>query len=376
MLEKHLHIISLTVPYPVDYGGVYDLFYKLRALHAQGINIHLHCFDYGRGQQPELNKYCTSVDYYTRKTGYEALSLSLPYIVKSRKNEALFNNLLKDNHPILMEGIHCSYLLTDERFNNRKKFVRLHNVEFEYYRSLHAAGKSPLLKFFFNRESRILKKYEFRVANKATGFFAVTPADRDVYRNTFNCSSIEYLPLFLPDDWQVQCLQGMGAYCLYHGDLSVPLNEKAAAWLITKMFTQLDIPLVIAGKNPSEALLKLAQTQEQTCVVANPSQTVLQDMISKAHINILPSFSNTGIKIKLLNALFNGRHCLVNTPTVAGTGLEGLCHITDTAEAMKQRIEALYHQPFARQESDERKQVLSQMFCNETNAKKLVEAVF
>ena len=35
-------------------------------------------------------------------------------------------------------------------------------------------------------------------------------------------------------------------------------------------------------------------------------------MIAKAQINILPSYTHTGIKIKLVNAIFNGRHCLVN----------------------------------------------------------------
>ena len=55
-MDKHLHIISFTVPYPVNQGGVYDVFYKLQALQEQGVRIHLHCFDYGRGEQPELNQ--------------------------------------------------------------------------------------------------------------------------------------------------------------------------------------------------------------------------------------------------------------------------------------------------------------------------------
>jgi hypothetical protein len=51
-MTRHLHIICLNVPFPVDYGGVFDLFYKLPALHDQGVKIHLHCFEYGRGEQP------------------------------------------------------------------------------------------------------------------------------------------------------------------------------------------------------------------------------------------------------------------------------------------------------------------------------------
>ena len=95
-MDKHLHIINFTVPYPADYGGVIDLFWKLPALQAQGVKIHLHCFDYGRGKQTELNKYCTSVNYYERSSGLKGFNLNLPYIVSSRKNETLFNNLLKE----------------------------------------------------------------------------------------------------------------------------------------------------------------------------------------------------------------------------------------------------------------------------------------
>jgi len=370
-----LHIVSFTVPYPVNYGGVYDLFYKLEALHAQDVKIHLHCFDYGQGKQPALDQYCAEVKYYTRNTGYRAFSTRLPYIVNSRKNNDLLNNLLKDDYPILMEGVHCTYLLTDKRFAARKTIVRLHNVEYMYYKSLFASSGSIANKLYYSFESRLLKKYEQTIARCQTAFLAVNPGDRDIYKNILHAGEATCLPLFLPAAWQVQNLQGMGAYCLYHGDLAVEMNEKAAAWLI-KLFSGLKMPLVVAGKNPSKKLQKLARGREGICVIANPALEAMQDMISKAHINILPSFSNTGIKIKLLNALFNGRHCVVNSPTVFGTGLEELCHVTDTEEGMRQRIEALYHQPYMEQEADFRRSFLGKMFCNAGNAKQLINIIY
>ena len=39
------------MPYPPDYGGVFDLYYKLKYLHERGVIIHLHCYEYGRGKQ-------------------------------------------------------------------------------------------------------------------------------------------------------------------------------------------------------------------------------------------------------------------------------------------------------------------------------------
>ncbi|MEI2708556.1 MAG: hypothetical protein V9E96_05990 [Chitinophagaceae bacterium] len=151
-MEKHLHIIDFTVPYPADYGGVIDLFWKLPALQKAGVQIHLHCFNYGRGEQKELNKYCVSVQYYQRNTGVKGFSTSIPYIVSSRKNELLFNNLLQDDYPIFMEGVHSTYLLNDKRFKQRKKFVRIHNVEYDYYNHLAQTAS------FFCKKNVLLKR--------------------------------------------------------------------------------------------------------------------------------------------------------------------------------------------------------------------------
>jgi len=371
-MNKHLHIISLTVPYPVDYGGVFDLFYKLPALQQQGIKIHLHCFDYGRGEQPELNKYCESVHYYNREK--KELISSLPYIVASRKNEELFANLLKDSHSILMEGIHCTYLLNDPRFNNRKCFVRLHNVEYEYYRDLSTVTTSLAKKIYLKRESKLLEKYESSIANKAR-FLSVTEKDASTYREKFNCNGVEYLPLFLPD-WKVNSLEGVGSYCLYQGDLSVAANKRMAEWLIKHVFSKLSIELKIAGKKPTANLKKLVNRLENISLIADPSEAEMQELIRNAHINIIPSSSNTGIKLKLLNALFNGRYCVVNNATVAGTGFEGLCHIANTSEHMKDLVAQLYHQPFRADELHERKALLEPHFDNKKNAAELVKLIW
>ena len=373
-MEKHLHIISFTVPYPADYGGVIDLFYKLPALQAQGVQIHLHCFDYGRGEQPELEKYCFSVNYYERYQGHKAVSNTIPYIVSSRKNEQLLQTLLKDDHPVLMEGVHCTWLLMDPRFTNRKCFVRLHNVEYQYYKEIAHHSSAPLKKLYYWLESRLLKAYEKMIAVKA-GFWAVTEKDAAVYRNELGCKHIQYLPLYLPD-WNVRCLEGMGAYCLYHGDLGVDANEKAAIWLLEKIFSRLQGPFVIAGKNPSEKLSKLVHETEHACLVANPTENEMQDMIAKAHINILPSYTTTGIKIKLLNALFNGRHCVVNEATIAGSGLAAACHTGTSANAFREIIAQLYHQPFSTEEIELRKRLLNSMFNNEANAKLQVKWIW
>ncbi|GAB2813849.1 glycosyltransferase family protein [Ferruginibacter profundus] len=372
-MDKHLHIVALDVPWPADYGGVVDLFYKLKALHQLGVKIHLHCFTQpGRPPQDELNKYCVSVHYYQRSKNLSSFSMRLPFIVKSRKNEELITNLNKDNYPVLLEGIHCTYYLHSGALQNRKVIVRLHNVEFEYYKQLAKNESHFLKKLYFLNESRLLYQYEKSIAGKA-GFITVSEHDVKVYQQLFNAKDIAYLPVFIPHTLAAG-KEGKGCFCLYHGNLSINENETAATWLLQNVFNTLEIPFVIAGKNPSKKLQDLAHAHKHTCIVANPGEKEMQDMICKAQIHVLPSFNNTGIKLKLLNALFNGRHCVVNSAGVDGSGLEEACHIASDAGSFKKIITALYQQSFTEQEKEKRQGLLQRIFNNEANAKKLMAA--
>jgi len=372
MTDKHLHIVALDVPWPADYGGVVDLFYKLKALQQLGIKIHLHCFTQGREPQEELNKYCESVNYYQRKKYISSFSLNLPFIVKSRKNDELINNLYKDNHPVLLEGIHCTYYLHSNQLKNRKVMVRLHNAEFEYYKQLANNEPNIFKKLYFYNESRLLFKYEKSIANKA-GFIAVSNHDVDVYKKLFGAKDIYYLPVFIPHTLAVGKAD-KGCFCLYHGNLSVNENETAVKWLLQNVFDTLNIPFVIAGKNPSKHLQEFVQNHKHTCLVANPGEKEMQDMIAKAQLHVLPSFNNTGIKLKLLNALFNGRHCLVNDAGVDGSGLENVCHIANDAASFKKSIEEIYHQPFTEEEKEKRQGLLQSIYNSEANGIKLAKS--
>jgi hypothetical protein len=102
----------------------------------------------------------------------------------------------------------------------------------------------------------------------------------------------------------------------------------------------------------------------------------MKDMICKAQINIIPSFNRTGVKLKLLNAVFNGRHCIANENAVGGTGLEAACHIAQSPEDFRKLIAQLYQQPFTHEEIKSRKDLLSGLFNNKKNGEKLIEWIW
>ena len=128
-MSKHIHVISFDIPYPANYGGVIDVYYKLVALHKLGVKTHLHCFEYGRKHAAELNTICHEVNYYKRKTGISPNLSTTPYIIKSRISKELEAKLQADSYPILCEGIHTCGILKYSIINNRRIIYRAANIE-------------------------------------------------------------------------------------------------------------------------------------------------------------------------------------------------------------------------------------------------------
>ena len=156
-------------------------------------------------------------------------------------------------------------------------------------------------------------------------------------------------------------------YILYHGNLSVEENIEAAEYLLRQV-----VPLtqgtswIFAGKNPPETLVRLVERTPGAQLIANPSEEQMNHLIEKAAANLLVTFQPTGLKLKLLNALFHGGHCIVNSKMLFGTGLDKACLIADTPQAMARAIETALNEPFDQAKRTERIQLLK-AYDNEKN---------
>lgn len=293
---------------------------------------------------------------------------SLPYIVASRASEELMANLLADDAPILFEGLHCCYHLNDERLKGRKKIVRMHNIEHNYYSSLALGEKKFFRKKYFESEAKKLEKFEC-ILKEADAVAAISPADTKYlsgkYKNVVNIMA------FHPHD-SIEIKDGKGDFALYHGSLAVGENNQAALYLVNDVFNGLNTTLIIAGNGISQELKEAAANKINIQLRADISTEEIHSLIQNAQINILPTFQATGIKLKLLSALYTGRHCVVNSPMVAQTGLELLCHIADSPAEMKKKISELMHSPYNLEEKRKRVLILEEKFSNEANVRKLI----
>lgn len=375
MFEKHLHIIAFDIPYPPNYGGVIDIWHKLRTLYHRNIKIHLHCFEYpGRDRTGKLEQYCETVNYYKRHLGYKQALSTKPYIVASRKNKALLQNLLKDNYPILFEGLHSCYYINNPELKDRTKIYRESNIEHRYYANLFKTTRNPYLKTYYFTESLKLKFFEKKIKH-ASAAAVVSQADQEELQKRYPELTTKLIPSFHLHD-QIVCEPGSGDYILYHGNLEVAENENAALFLLNEVFQDYPRKIIIAGMNPTPRLKKTIETLDNVELIANPSQEKMNELIEKAHVNLLVTFQATGLKLKLLNALYRGRFALVNDLMVKGTQFKELCHIANNPKQIKQKLDELFDKSFTTTDFERRKKLLEKHYSNHTNAEKLLNLIY
>lgn len=351
-----IHVVSFQVPYPANYGGAIDVYYKLKALREIGFSIILHTYIYGGAtEQAHLREICKEVHYYRRETGFcHQLHLE-PYIAASRQNKQLLENLCMDDAPILFEGLHTCHFLSHPQLRNRKKWVRMHNIEHDYYRLLAMQNRWSWRSLFYIAEAWKLKCFE-RILTHATGILAISEADETSLNTRFPHNKVVLLPCFY-DNVMVSPKGSTQPYCLYHGNLSVEENLQVANFIQDHLAVQMpDTQFVLAGRNPS-----FTSRHSNVILIPNPSDEKLDTLLTNARVNFLFTFQPTGIKLKLLNALSKSRgHVIANSEMLHGHDLGELCVQACSGKELVAQLYNLLQQPPTAEAISNRQGILQQ----------------
>ena len=238
----------------------------------------------------------------------------------------------------------------------------MHNIEHDYYQNLEKVESNYFKKYFFRIESEKLKKFQ-SILKHANLICAISANDEKYLRRKFD--HVVHLPPFHGNS-SVNSKEGKGQYVLYHGNLSVAENNEAALYLVNNVFSQLQFKCIIAGNNPSKELQNAVLSFKNIEIVDKTNSEFISELISNAHINVLHTFQATGIKLKLLNALYLGRHCIGNKEMIKNTGIEELCIQANSAEEYVNSINALWQQDF--KNDLKRNNILLNLFSDSTNA--------
>lgn len=346
------------------------MFHKVRHLYALGADIHLHCFSYGRTPATILEKFCSRVSYYPRKVSKLLLLQSTPYIVTTRVNDRLIREIQKDDAPVLLEGLHCTAQYAAMGLRRRKIMVRAHNVEHDYYRQLARTEPHLFKRIYLDQEAAKLEKYEPEVYRNLP-VAAISSADHTYFNQQYGQSLL--IPAFHRND-RIASAEGNGQYFLYHGNLGVGENMAAVEWLLHEVQPGLKHPLVIAGQKIPAPMIRDFSSEN---IIFHPSPTAekMDQLIREAQVMLLPAMQNTGLKLKLIESLYNGRHVLANAAMANDPVLTTLCHLGEDAATFIEKANQLFDQPFEDADIRRREELMLEYFSNRTAASRLLNAL-
>lgn len=356
-LTKYIHIVCPEIPQLSSTADMADTYYQLVFLRQAGYNIVLHCFhDTADPDTTHLENITSAIYIYERNEGHKGVSTRYPYCISSRSNPRLFQNLLKRICPVLFQGIRSTFWLPDLVSSGYKTFVRINGIASELYQTSTRCEKSLLKKIYSFNEARLIRKWEKKIAALSI-IITTTITDREKFSELYAVSKPEYIAPFIPVP-SIKSERGTGMYCLYYGDMSNPENERMVHWLSENIFSRMPVPLVVAN---TCRFTKAAESHPESniCMVSNPDEHALTELIQKAQLVLLPRSHNYGFDKRLMLALEKGRHCVCNDLMVRNTGLEKLFVIANGCNEISQAIEHYFSVPFTDLDIRERTHVLS-----------------
>ncbi len=312
-----LHIISFAVPYPPVYGGAIDSWHRLRELKAAGVRVTLHCFLYHAFKpQPILETVAQEVHYYPRVIWPVVLTRDQPYIVSSRKSPALLQRLRADHQPVLCEGIQTTGFAKE--CPGKTWLLRAHNVEHQYYRELADRGKG-IKTLIYRREAQCLESYERESVSLFKAVFSISPKDHQWFTDQ-KAQSVLVPPFhgFEQPDMPL----GRGAYVLFHGDLSLEVNQQAVLDMMRHLPAEHAYPVLIAGRKGNRIFEEKLSRMPNLRREADVSEETMTTLIRNAHIILIHSLHDAGMKMKIFPALYHGRFVAASENIRTGTVLD------------------------------------------------------
>lgn len=346
----------------------------IKALSQEGIQIHLHLFQESGSVHQDMESHLTEIQFYKRNHGHKGFSFSTPYSIGSRADENLIRNLEKDQYPILFEGIESTYFLYRGYFKDRISLVRLQNLQSQNPGTPLKLQFKGVNKIYSYYEEKLCRSYEKEILKKQNCNLTSSNLNEELISYNIESKSI-VVPQFIGMA-PAMGLEGNGNFCLFHGKLSDKATEDAAIWLLNNVFNVLEVPLVIAGENPSDALEDAAHKKMHTCIVANPGEKEMMELIKKAQLHILPSSLSSSSKNAILQTLVLGRHILIHHDVNKGTEFSMVCHQAAEPTEYVQKINELFETPFNQDEIEKRQSFLHREFNDKKYAGQLIKLLY
>jgi glycosyltransferase involved in cell wall biosynthesis len=235
----------------------------------------------------------------------------------SKEFELLIEKLCKEKQfdIIVFESIFMApYLPIIRKFSNAKCILRAHNVEFEIWSTLAEIEQNIFKKKYLEILSKRLMKFEISQLNLFDGLTTVTEKDALKLKSLGYNKTWHVAPTGMDISRLMPNFKQSEPYTLLHlGSMDWMPNQEAVKWFIKEVWPQLklnfpDLKFYVAGRNMPSQFFSFSGNGIEILGEVDDAITLMK---SKS-IMIIPLFSGSGIRVKILEGLALGK-CMVST---------------------------------------------------------------
>ena len=280
--------------------------------------------------------------------------------------EKIVETLEQDKYDIVqLEMLYMTpYINVIRKHSKAKIILRSHNVEHLIWERVMAITENPLKRYYLAGLTRKLKNYELNAINQYDGIATISKKDAEFYLKNNSSVPVEDISFGVDMNQYEVSSESFEFPSLFHlGSMNWMPNEEGIKWFIETTWNLVskkypDLKFYLAGRMMPEWLENL--TKENIDVIGEVDDA--QEFINSKAVMIVPLFSGSGIRIKIIEGMALGK-AIVSTEI----GAEGIAYthginilIANTPEEFLNEIE---------------KFVSNKAYCDEVgaNARKLIE---
>lgn len=283
-------------------------------------------------------------------SAFKSIFQPLPYHVFRLYSEIIVNKLdqklTNDNYDvILIESTLMMIYISQLKANVLDKsliVLRSHNLEYEVWKRQGQIEKYFLKRLFINFQANKLRRFEHQMYQLCNLIWAISPRDSDRIRN--ETAGLKVIPIPVGIDNQRTFYKKRDQSVInigYIGSLDWMPNISGLAWFIRLILPYLNttkIEIHIAGKNGKASAFVNNPNLHYHAEVPDSSS-----FISSLDLMIVPLFSGSGVRIKLLEAISLGTPILCTALACEGIAIEDNVHawISDHESEWIERINSL-----------------------------------
>ena len=329
--------LSTENPFPLDHGHHLRTYHVLKTL-ADVYTVHFIGFtqdDSGFKHKPKLQEFCESVDIFQLKyRGRRQLLLSalnlfspLPLIAQKYYDPNVATHIKKLIAAAEIDLVHFDLLhLAQYRkeLNGLPSILVNHNVESLRVLRWSKVERNPLIKTFLRYQYRKLENFEKSVCCKFDKCTVVSDTDKEFLVKLCGGENFVTIPNGVDIDYfQMSKENILPNTLVWAGSMGGAYNRDAVIYFLERIWPDIqvvipEVKVVFIGNSPPKILKKMALENpniEYTGYVED-----VRPHIAKSAIFIAPLRSGSGTKVKVLNAMSQGK--LVVTTSVGAEGIE------------------------------------------------------